>query len=74
MLRNSTISRDAILSLEEWLVIPFKMYAWLDLMDKKERHEHVNTRDLRKHRLDVFRLLEIVSGRTEVECSLPFVV
>ncbi len=41
-------------------LIPFKMYAWLDLKDRKERGEHVNERDLRKHKYDVFRLLQIV--------------
>ena len=29
-------------------------------MDKKEKGEHVNERDLKKHKLDVFRLLQIV--------------
>ena len=41
-------------------LIPFKMYAWLDLTKKKENGEHVNEKDLKKHKLDVFRLLEIV--------------
>ena len=40
-------------------LIPFKMYAWLDLKDKKARGEHVNERDLKKHKYDVFRLLQI---------------
>ena len=40
-------------------LIPFKMYAYLDLKDRKARGEHVNERDLRKHKYDVFRLLQI---------------
>ena len=36
------------------------MYAWLDLKDRKNRGEHVNERDLKKHKYDVFRLLQIV--------------
>ena len=31
-------------------LIPFKMYAWLDLKDRKARGEHVNERDLKKHK------------------------
>ncbi len=40
-------------------LIPFKMYAWLDLKERKARGEHVNERDLKKHKYDVFRLLQI---------------
>ena len=41
-------------------IIPFKMYAWLNLKDRKQRGEHVNERDLKKHKYDVFRLLQII--------------
>ncbi len=43
-------------------IIPFKMYAWLDLKAKKANGEHVNERDLKKHKNDVFRLLQIVNA------------
>ena len=36
------------------------MKAWLDLKAKKEQGIHVNSRDLRKHRLDVFRLFPLM--------------
>lgn len=42
-------------------LIPFKMYAWLNLKERKAKGEHVNDRDLRKHKNDVFRLLRIVT-------------
>ena len=42
-------------------LIPFKMFAWNDLTRRKNRGEHVNEKDLRKHKYDVFRLLQIVS-------------
>lgn len=41
-------------------IIPLKMKAWLDLKEKKEQGNHVNSRDIRKHRLDVFRLFPLV--------------
>lgn len=50
-------------------LIPFKMKAWLDLSDQKSRGIHVNSRDLRKHRLDVFRLYPIVNPDTRI--SVP---
>ena len=30
-------------------LIPFKMYAWINLVDRKAAGEHVNERDLKKH-------------------------
>lgn len=48
-------------------MIPFKMYAWINLLDRKRAGEHVNERDLKKHKYDVFRLLQIVTTGTKVE-------
>lgn len=42
------------------------MKAWLDLKDKKEQGIHVNSRDLRKHRLDVFRLFPLVRENQQI--------
>jgi hypothetical protein len=55
---RKTVSGVSVLDAEH--LIPFKMYAWLDLKDRKARGEHVNERDLKKHKYDVFRLLQIV--------------
>ncbi|MDF2612205.1 MAG: hypothetical protein K0R92_3679 [Lachnospiraceae bacterium] len=48
-------------------LIPFKMYAWINMVDRKTAGEHVNERDLKKHKYDVFRLLQIVTAGTRVE-------
>ena len=50
-------------------LIPLKMYAWLDLKDKKARGEHVNERDLKKHKYDVFRLLQIARRDNKIETN-----
>jgi hypothetical protein len=50
-------------------LIPFKMYAWINLLDKKRSGEHVNDKDLKKHKYDVFRLLQIVTEGTRVETA-----
>ena len=50
-------------------LIPFKMYAWLDLKDRKAKGEHVNERDLKKHKYDVFRLLQIARRDEKIETS-----
>lgn len=65
MMKGRTVI-DAICVLEAEYLIPFKMYAWLDLTERKKRGEHVNERDLKKHKNDVFRLLEIVPVGSEI--------
>lgn len=47
-------------------LIPFKMYAWLDLSRTKAAGKHVNSSDLKKHKNDVFRLLQIVTAGTKI--------
>lgn len=50
-------------------LIPFKMYAWINLLDRKRAGEHVNEKDLRKHKYDVFRLLQIVTADSKIEST-----
>lgn len=47
-------------------IIPLKMKAWLDLKEKKEQGFHVNSRDIRKHRLDVFRLFPLIQEGMQI--------
>ena len=50
-----------------WL-IPFKARAWLDLNERNRRGEHVDSRNLKKHRNDIIRMAaELVLER----CELP---
>ena len=62
-------SVDGISILTADHIIPFKMYAWLNLTEKKAIGEHVNSKDLKKHKYDVFRLLQIVPDGTVVKTS-----
>lgn len=52
---------DDISLLSEEYLIPFKMYAWLDLTEKRKNGEFVKSTDLKKHKYDVFRLLQLVN-------------
>lgn len=38
-------------------IIPFKAKAWLDLTERKANGEHVDSRDIKKHKNDVLELL-----------------
>ncbi|MBQ5344538.1 MAG: hypothetical protein J6F33_05005 [Acidaminococcaceae bacterium] len=60
LLEGRTVSED-ISVLDAPHLIPLKMKAWLDLTEKKAEGMHVNDRDLRKHRQDVFRLFPLIS-------------
>ena len=46
-----------------------KAKAWLDLSARKEAGEHVDSKDIRKHKNDVFRLWASTSRETSV--SIP---
>ena len=64
---RKTVNEISILAAE--YLIPFKMYAWLDLKDRKAKGEHVNERDLKKHKYDVFRLLQIADRSKQVSIT-----
>jgi len=58
---------DGISVLGVEYLIPFKMFAWLDLKKRKEVGEHVNEHDYKKHKNDVFRLLQIVNPDVKIK-------
>ncbi|CAH0356580.1 hypothetical protein SPH9361_04220 [Sphingobium sp. CECT 9361] len=55
--------------LDEAAIIPFKARAWLDLTRQREEGLQVDEKNIRKHRNDVARLLQLLSP--EVRYSLP---
>lgn len=52
-------------------LIPFKAKAWLDLSDRKEAGEPVDSKNVRKHKNDVFRLTELLDFDQELLLDLP---
>ncbi|MBQ2592209.1 MAG: nucleotidyl transferase AbiEii/AbiGii toxin family protein [Candidatus Riflebacteria bacterium] len=52
----------------EYLLL-FKMKAWLDLSERKNKDENVDSKDIRKHKNDVIRLAINIDGETEI--ALP---
>jgi hypothetical protein len=50
-------------------LIPLKAKAWLDLSQRREAGENIDSRDIKKHRNDVFRLFQILSP--ELRIKLP---
>ena len=48
-------------------LIPLKARAWLDLTERKKNGEAIDSRDIRKHRNDVFRLYQIVDPELSLD-------
>lgn len=51
---------DGIQTLNYTHIIPFKAKAWLDLKTRKEKGEQIDTRNITKHKNDVFRLSQLI--------------
>ncbi|MCX7283851.1 MAG: hypothetical protein NTX28_07380 [Novosphingobium sp.] len=60
---------DGIPVLNEVAIIPFKARAWLDLSRQRDEGIKIDERNIRKHRNDVARLLQLVSP--SVQYMLP---
>lgn len=45
-------------------LIPLKARAWLDLTERKANGEAIDSRDIKKHKNDIFRLYQIVDPET----------
>ena len=45
-------------------MIPFKAKAWLDLKKRKSSGEQVDSKNIKKHKNDVFRLAQLITANT----------
>lgn len=50
-------------------LIAFKARAYVDLMKRKEAVFNVDSLDIRKHKNDIFRLSQLLTGQEIVECG-----
>lgn len=66
-LLKSKITVDGYSVMEIETVILFKIKAWIDMKEKLESGEHIDSRDIKKHKNDVFRLLANVLPSSKVE-------
>ena len=60
---------DGVAVLDERMLIPFKAKAHLDLAARREAGEPVDQKTVRKHRADVFRLLQLLADDERI--ALP---
>lgn len=64
LLKNGQIITDGIPILKEVCLIPFKAKAWLDLKERKANGESVDSKNIKKHKNDVFRLAQLITQNT----------
>lgn len=60
---------EGIPILDEYHIIPFKAKAFLDLSARKSAGESVDSKNIRKHKNDVFRLSLLFSDALHIELS-----
>lgn len=58
---------DGVPVLRPEYIIPFKAKAWLDLSERKLMGEQVDSKNIKKHKNDVFRLSVFITGESHVE-------
>ena len=59
-LKQGKVIVNGVTVLDVAYLIPFKAKAWLDLTDRKTSGEHVDSKNIKKHKNDVFRLTELI--------------
>ena len=62
---------DGVTIIDEALLIPFKARAALDLTRRLEAGENIDRKKIRKHRNDVFRLVQLVPLDASFELPKP---
>ncbi len=66
-LRSGSLQINGVTVLSAEYLIPFKAKAWIDLTERKARGESVDSKNIRKHRNDVFRLTELINPDVRIE-------
>jgi hypothetical protein len=67
LLKSMARPLNGIPVLDEAGIIPFKARAWMDLSRRKADGEKVDDRDIKKHRNDVARLLQLLNEGTNYD-------
>lgn len=65
LLKDGQVILDGIPVLRELCLIPLKAKAWLDLTERKANGEAVDSRNIKKHKNDVFRLAQLITAESK---------
>lgn len=69
MLKNGTTQIDGIPVVDVQTLIPFKAFAFNNLARDRAKGQQVDSRNITKHRNDVFKLLQLLGPTVTVELS-----
>ena len=67
LLKSGKIIVDGVPIMGAEYIIPFKAKAWLDLSARKALGEHVDKKNIRKHKNDVFRMSVLLTPETQIK-------
>lgn len=70
-LKSMVRTAGGIPVLDEAAIIPFKARAWLDLSRQRDEGTKIDEKNIRKHRNDVARLLQLVSASAQYTLPGP---
>ena len=62
---------DGVTVIDETLLIPFKARAFLDLTARADGGEKIDGKNIKKHRNDVFRLVQLIPRDASVNLTEP---
>lgn len=68
-MRDGRILIDGVPIIGATHIIPFKMKAWIDLTNRQVAGESIDSKDIRKHKNDVFRLVAYITGNENIDVS-----
>jgi len=60
---------EGVTVIDATLLIPFKARAFLDLSERKAAGESIDSKNIKKHRTDVFRLAQLLPEDASIELS-----
>lgn len=66
-LKQGKVTIDGVTVLDAAYLIPFKAKAWLDLTNPNAAGNHVDSKNIKKHKNDVFRLTELIDPTIKIE-------
>lgn len=69
LLQSGTTVINGVTVLGAAYLIPFKAKAWLDLTARKANGENVDSKNIRKHKNDVFRLSTLLTPGAQIEVN-----
>lgn len=65
-LKQGKVEVSGITVLDAAYLIPFKAKAWLDLSARKASGEQIDSKNIRKHKNDIFRLSELLDKSMQI--------